>query len=68
VEGSKTDNANATQALLQTELPDCTAEGAHTVAATLLTPCAVEMITRVLGAWSKKKHVRVQLPSNTIKY
>jgi hypothetical protein len=56
VEGSKTDNANATEALLQTELPYCNAEGAHIVAETLLEPRVVEMATCVLGAQSKKKH------------
>ena len=50
VECSKTYNANATECLLQTELPYCTAEGARTVAKTLLEPRAVEMATCVLGA------------------
>ena len=60
VECSKTNNANATEALLQTEIPYGTAEGAHTVAETLLEPRAVEMATCVLGAQSKKKQT-VQL-------
>jgi hypothetical protein len=55
MEGSKTDNANATDGLLQTELPYCTAGGAHTVTETLLEPRAVEMATCVLGAQSKKE-------------
>ena len=65
VEGSKTDNANATEALLQTELPYCTAEGAHTVTETLLEPRAVEMTTCALGAESKKKHGTVQVNNVT---
>ena len=48
LECSKTDNANATECLLQTEY--CTAEGARTVAKTVLEPRAVEMATCVLGA------------------
>ena len=55
MECSKTDNANATEALLQTEIPYGTAEGADTVAETLLEPRAVEMATCVLGAQSKKE-------------
>ena len=66
VEGSKTDNANAIEGLLQSEIPYCTAEGAHTVAETLLEPRAVEMATCVLGAQSKKKQT-VQLSNNTVK-
>jgi hypothetical protein len=65
VEGSKTYNANATESLLQTELPYCTAGGAHTVVETLLEPRAVEMATCVLGAQSKKKQT-VQLSNNTV--
>jgi len=48
-------------ALLQTEIPYCTAEGAHTVAETLLEPRAVEMATCVLGAQSKKEPGTVHL-------
>ena len=65
LECSKTYNANATECLLQTELPYCTAEGAHTVAETVLEPRAVEMATCVLGAQSKKKQT-VQLSNNTV--
>ena len=61
VKGSKTESANATEALLQTEIPYCTAEGAHTVAETLLEARAAEMATCVLGAQSKKKHRTVPL-------
>jgi len=65
VKGSKSDHAKATEALLQTEIPYCTAEGAHTVAETLLEPRAAEMSTCVLGAQSKKKQA-FQLSNNTV--
>ena len=66
MEGPRTDNAKATEGLLQTEIPYCTAEGAHTVAETLLDRRAVEMATCVLGAQSEKKQTAL-LPNNTVK-
>jgi hypothetical protein len=40
---------------------------AHTIAETLIKPCAIEMAICVLGEQSKKKLERVQLYNNTVK-
>jgi hypothetical protein len=66
VESSKTGNGDTTDALLQISYRSALQKERNTVVETLLEPHAVEMVTCVLGAGSKKKQT-VQLSNSTVK-
>jgi hypothetical protein len=72
VKSSKTDNESATEASYRVSYRIAPAEEAHTIAETLIKPCAIEMATCVLGEQFEKnlksyKLETVQLSNNTVK-
>jgi hypothetical protein len=55
VKSSKTDNESATKASYRVSYRTALAGEVHTIAETLIKPCAIEMAPCVLGQQSKKK-------------
>jgi hypothetical protein len=67
VKSSKSDNEIATEASYRVSYRIAFGGAAHTIAETIIKPCAIEMAACVLGEQSKKKLGTVQLSNNTVK-